>query len=102
MSRVTCMDALAREHEGVNKGDELSFEAFVFESTRAPPMHTPGWPDAWLLLLAAIRAQPCRIFWEVFAGCARLSAEALAQLWAVGQPIDIIFSVSTTSRTSSS
>ena len=88
------IDKLADQFRDFTTGNPLNFEDFVFANTLPPPLRAPGWPEAWVLLVATIRGFGVRVFWEICAGTARLSAEAQRQDWSIAPPIDIIFDAS--------
>ena len=70
--------------EDLRRVDESS------RSTGAFVHRGPSWPQAWLALVLTMRAARVPVFWELFAGCAALTAACLAEGWVCGPPIDIL------------
>ena len=50
----------------------------------------PGYQQSWFILIESVRSSPCRVFWEIFAGCAVLTEKFADAGWYCGPPIDIL------------
>ena len=51
----------------------------------------PSWLPSWVRLIWIIRTAAYPIVWEMFAGKAGLTREFLAQGWACGPPVDVVY-----------
>jgi len=64
--------------------DDVPFNSDTTAFTKAPQ-----WHPSWTALVDQARASPRRAFWEVFAGCARLTQAYRMEGWRCLQPVEV-------------